>query len=442
MCVPSSLTRATTKQGAANVPDNEAPLCIKTTRLVPLLALVSLVSQIACQRDPLASGATEPTAEVALALSGVPADVACVAINVAAQLNTQQRRFDVKAGDSTFVLARLPVGLVVFSVEALASPCAQAGTAEIATWYGGPVSATLKAGLNTAIAIEMRPNGQATVSVGFDGGAGPTCAPLGAVCASGNDCCSQRCSVDPSVASGIGTCAVPVADAGIEAAPTGAPDVAVPVDTGPATPKTVTLTLEGGTSYLFYPFDGGTGCQGDSPETYQVRLFGSQEVCVDDAVWTSSYPVRLINPKVCTAGMGCTPCTTAACRPEACFKPVPVAANGTCNHRLTVVGGAGEARYLFFKKVDPEGDYSSRPKGLPRVINNSDDTGTFVITPPAGQGIFTVGELSSSAVPEKEGDSCGGQSLCGIVPFTGWNDVFLGGWFFSSSTNLLMAPLF
>jgi hypothetical protein len=383
------------------------------------------MASAACGRPPLDDAAGAGLAQVVLALDAAPADVSCVVITASTD-HADRRAFSVTPGAATtFSLPRLPVGLVVFSVDAFAGACAGIGSASVATWLGGPISAVLHAGANGPIAIAMHRNGEVKVSVDFgDGGAGPVCAAEAAACVSDADCCMHRCAVDPAQASGVGICHAAVSPP--------------PPPTGPS----VDVEFVTGKSYLFYAIDGGPGCGAGSSSTYAVSVSGnSGPVCVSASAG-DVVPVLVEQSSMCTPGQGCEPCNDDSCQPVSCFPPPPLAAAGEpCALTLKFPPGRdGKADYLLLRRIDVKHP-PARPDGLPRLIASQADTRTVTITPPDDQP-FAVTRLGVPVVDDMmSGDMCGGLGLCGIVPYQLFGGSLFGSWFFSGG-NLFSSPLF
>jgi hypothetical protein len=173
-------------------------------RTVALFSLGLLAA--ACTKTTAPEPAPENGAQLELAISQAPPAVACVTITIASD-HTDRRSFDVPAlQPTTFSLSQVAVGTVVISVDAFAVACAAVtpGTASILT--GGPVSVTLKPGRNGTVVIVPTPASQATLAIGFDPNAPPTCAPGGSACTQNADCCSQRCTSDAPGAQGASLC--------------------------------------------------------------------------------------------------------------------------------------------------------------------------------------------------------------------------------------------
>jgi hypothetical protein len=391
-----------------------------------LMALVAGATNSACSRSPLEGGEGESDlAQVVLALDAAPADVGCVVITANTD-HADRRAFSVTPGAATtFSLPRLPVGLVVFSVDAFAGACAGVGSTSVATWLGGPVSAVLHAGANAPIAIAMRRNGEVKVSVDFGaGGAAPVCAAEGAACVANADCCTNRCVVDPAQASGVGVCQM--------AAPP-------PPPPGPS----FTFAFEAAKNYLFFPVDGAPGCGNDA--TLSVTVSGTEEICIPASLG-DVIPVPVGPVSVCSTATGCEPCTSDSCRPQSCFAAAPTApAGGVCAFKLKVGPGEEFTTYLLLRRIDVANP-PPRPEGFPRVVGLSSHNADVTITPPDDQPI-AVARLGTPLAKGSEnpgGEMCGGFSLCGIVPYQAFGGSLFGNWFFNAGPNgsLFSSPLF
>jgi hypothetical protein len=387
-----------------------------------LVAAMASASSAACSRPPLEDADGAGLAQVVLALDTAPADVSCVVITASTD-HPDRRAFSVTPGAATtFSLPRLPVGVVVFSVDAFAEACAGIGSASVATWLGGPVSALLHAGANSPVAIAMHRNGDVKVSVDFGaGGAAPICAADGAACVANADCCTNRCVVDPAQASGVGKCTT----------------VSSPTPTGPS----FAFTFEASKNYLFFPVDGVPGCGTDGTVTLTVDANGA---CVSPTVG-DVIPVPVEETRVCNTTNGCAPCTDDFCHPRSCFAPAPIApAGGTCAFTLKARPGEDQTTYLLLKRIDVHNP-PARPDGFPRLIGLNTENAVVTITPPDDQymAISRLGPPLGDAPQTPGGEMCGGFSLCGIIPYQAFGGSLFGSWFFNTGGgNLFSSPLF
>src|SRR5688500_953209 len=126
-------------------------------RAATLLSVVALGLGGACSSDPDALVSVEGPAEVLLARTNAPSDVACVVVELSAD-RVVRRTFDVVAGGSTvFVLSRLSTGRTVINVDAFPVACSAVAPDSVPSWTGGPVSVTLAVGVNGTITVPMRP---------------------------------------------------------------------------------------------------------------------------------------------------------------------------------------------------------------------------------------------------------------------------------------------
>jgi hypothetical protein len=97
----------------------------------------------------------------------VPADVACVEIDVAGARDVV-RRFDVTADEMVVLsLTGLPLGTDTFTGLAYPMGCSAVTSPMQATWISDPVQAALVAQAVADVSLVLRPNGQTNVCVGF-----------------------------------------------------------------------------------------------------------------------------------------------------------------------------------------------------------------------------------------------------------------------------------
>ncbi len=125
----------------------------------------------------------EEIGAVRLSVGVAPADALCLRVTAAGS-RTVTRRFDLAPGQAAALLVdRLPTGGVSFAAEAFAVACAVLPGALAPRWVSDPVLVTIAADKVADVALLLRRNGRANVSVGFeeepDAGA-PDAAPPGA----------------------------------------------------------------------------------------------------------------------------------------------------------------------------------------------------------------------------------------------------------------------
>jgi hypothetical protein len=169
-----------------------------------------------------------------VALTGTPTGVACISLTVAGA-RTASRLFAAAPGESqSLTMTGLSLGDDVFTGQAFSADCGAVTSSTVPDWVSDGVSATLVAGAVTDVALVLRRNGRAQVSIGFeeddagaagsggsggaggaaggstDGGAGASPCPAGqTLCTSGcvdlqtnilncgscdNDCTSLACN--------------------------------------------------------------------------------------------------------------------------------------------------------------------------------------------------------------------------------------------------------
>jgi hypothetical protein len=170
------------------------PPLLLTLIAAGLLAIILV--PMACKKHP--PDGPDGLAQVILSVTQAPANIGCLAFTIASD-HADRQSFELAPGKSTsFTLNKLPVGVVVFSVDAFAASCGAVVPTSVALLTGGPISVALKAGDNGTIVILLEPSSQATLNVGFDPNAPPTCAAGGSACTQDSDCCSQRCTPAPT----------------------------------------------------------------------------------------------------------------------------------------------------------------------------------------------------------------------------------------------------
>ncbi len=113
-----------------------------------------------------------PSGAVRLTLTQAPSDVACLEVTATGVRRVIGRFKVVPLDTQTFEMSALPLGDVLFSATAFGEPCDAAGALP-PTWVSDSVSATIAKGVVASVALTMRRNGRASVSVDFaEGDAG------------------------------------------------------------------------------------------------------------------------------------------------------------------------------------------------------------------------------------------------------------------------------
>jgi hypothetical protein len=178
--------------------------------LFPLAAVVSA----GCGSEPDAS--SDDIGEARAAITQVPGDVHCVQVSVVGASRTTTRQFDVTPGQSSVLdMKGLPIGADTFKGSAFDSACSGVMGSTNPTWVGDDVQATLSAGVIANVKIVLRHNGEANVSVDFQGDDGGVTCPMGQTLCNGqcvntatdsNNCgaCGQACTA-PNTCGGGGT---------------------------------------------------------------------------------------------------------------------------------------------------------------------------------------------------------------------------------------------
>jgi hypothetical protein len=266
-------------------------------RLRTGVVVAALLAAVGCSNADSDSQA-EDTGRVELALVVVPTDVQCIRI-VATGTRVREQSFNVMSGQmSVLSMNGLPVGSVTFTGDAFAGGCPTGPMTPSPTYVAEPVTAQINATGVTALTLNMRRNGMASISVDFENGA--MCLAAGSACVPGSTtpCCSGlSCQGDPT---GVTSCQ---------------PNMCVPA--GGACPATAVccagLSCQpiGGTptcvSNMCLP--PGTPCMPGSTTTCCMGL-----MCVPDATGLPRCQQNTCMP----AGAPCLPGSTMCCTGLAC----------------------------------------------------------------------------------------------------------------------------
>jgi len=169
-------------------------------RLLKGVALAVLGAPVGCTDLPSTEPTPDDTGRVEFALVMVPTDVQCITITATGSRVRQQDFIVVPAQTSVLAMNGLPVGAVTFSGQAFNGPCGGGGPmGPSPTYVADPVTAQINATGVTSLALNMRRNGQASISVDFE--TGGMCGVAGAACSptSPNACCTGlSCVADPT----------------------------------------------------------------------------------------------------------------------------------------------------------------------------------------------------------------------------------------------------
>ena len=134
-------------------------------RAVIVSSLLAIVSGCAG-----ASPDTKGEGEIAIALAVVPADVACVQIDVTNPDRVVRNRFDVVAAQSstTLHMSGVPIGSDSVSGKAFASLCSAVTDSSVPTWTAASVPTQVSAGAAANVALIMHRNGTLNACVDFE----------------------------------------------------------------------------------------------------------------------------------------------------------------------------------------------------------------------------------------------------------------------------------
>ena len=125
-------------------------------------------SVAACQVGCSAPTPPEEVSTVRVTITVVPADVSCINLTAAGTTRTVERTFDVAAGaSSVLAMNGIPTGDVVFTGRAFSTACAAVPPGANPVWISDPVTAPVVSGTAADVALVMRRNANANVSVDF-----------------------------------------------------------------------------------------------------------------------------------------------------------------------------------------------------------------------------------------------------------------------------------
>lgn len=146
-----------------------------------LMSLVAGGFSACSSSTPSHGDAEDATGEVSLALTSVPADVACLKVSVTGSRPVTQL-IDVTAGSgATYTLSRLPLGIVTVSGEAFSQACnAIPGGTVPAYVSDAPVSVRVDAVDINTITLSLIRNGRIGVGVDFENSQQPYLVPVAA----------------------------------------------------------------------------------------------------------------------------------------------------------------------------------------------------------------------------------------------------------------------
>jgi hypothetical protein len=358
-------------------------------------------------------------AELVLALDAAPSNLGCIIITATSTGRPDPHSLPVSPGQETrFVLKRLPVGVVVLTVDAFASSCA-AAAGTVPRWVGGPVSVTLAPGANGPVDIQMRRNTELSVNVGFDPAPDPRCAPAGSACLIDGDCCSgNQCAIEGD-GGAIGQCKPVVMNS-----------------------PSIALALAGEHHYLLYSSEMGPGCMDPGASTSWFRVNDAETTCVLSDVPVVVVPVVALDLcSVSPQGGQCTPCLgDPRCKLSSCFPEAHHVPPGSDCPGTKITGLTGLNDYLVLRKPDLTSP-PARPDELPRLLTVAASDNVKAVAPAAHASFVKAALATEGLPPEMAGDRCGGGGLCGVVPYARVTAP-VAGFSFTSSFALSSSPLF
>jgi hypothetical protein len=142
-----------------------------TTRAIclSLLSFAVATGGAGCGQEATGSGGDAELATVQLSLSAVPSDAACLRVTATGSRSVT-RLFSLTPGTTpTFLLDRLPVGVVQFDAQAFSTACTGVGASASAAWVvEAPVFVRLDPGVVAKVLLKLIHNAQASVSIDFE----------------------------------------------------------------------------------------------------------------------------------------------------------------------------------------------------------------------------------------------------------------------------------
>jgi hypothetical protein len=410
-----------------HLPGGTRPFKADVGRVAVAALVIALAG--ACARKPQATDVLDPaaTANVTLALTEAPPSAACLVVTFAANDKIQQAFPLSGTGTQTVAMSVRP-GHYVLTVDAFAETCDKVKPDSNApTWLADPLSVDLRPGHNP-LAITLHTVAATDLTVSFDGGmtAVSPGGGTGAACVGNSDCASGNCG-GFMAGNSVGACQAP------------------PVVLAPGTPSNVPL-VPSKAQLLFSTGDDGN-CHGKSAIRLLVMPPGAPPRCMGPD--TVAFPVEDVElcdgePRVCDNQhpCSCAKCgDSPACRLDSCFLPANTLPTD-CPDAQKIAALDTTITWLLLPRVTDLHAPQVATGQLPQLMLVSQNT-DVAATPPEVQGsAFSVAQLgnpimtSSADAGVISPSSCGGLSLCGIIPFGLFTSSPVNGWLFSSPTNL------
>lgn len=164
-----------------------------TTLRALLLPAATLAALSACNHpgDP---GDASDTGSVQLALTQIPANLACLRVKAVGNTRTADRDIDVTPGQSSAMLSLsgLPLGRVTVTADAFAMACSAVLPTSVATWVSDPAIVSILSGQVAMVPLKMNRNGRGSVAVDFSNE--PLCSADAQACLVDAECCSNLCA--------------------------------------------------------------------------------------------------------------------------------------------------------------------------------------------------------------------------------------------------------
>lgn len=137
----------------------------------------------------------EDVGMIEMALTTVPADVACVRLTAKGPHREKVADVEVVPGPAmSQVLTGFPLGQVKVTAEAFSNACDKVTTKATPTWVSDTKEVSIVEGTKTRVEFNMTRNGR--VDVAFNFSEEPACTAVGGTCGTNKECCSGSCKTD------------------------------------------------------------------------------------------------------------------------------------------------------------------------------------------------------------------------------------------------------
>jgi hypothetical protein len=154
----------------------------------------------------------ELTGTASVAITSAPPDGTCLQITAVGN-RTVVKSFDLMVGASTVLQVNgLPLGAVTFSGNAFGGTCASVNAMTVPNWISSPVVATVAVTPPVSVALSMKKNGSANISVDFSDDGGSSMTPDSSMqppmCMAPQVACGSSCVSTSNDVNNCGGCGV------------------------------------------------------------------------------------------------------------------------------------------------------------------------------------------------------------------------------------------